>query len=603
MAVLPRMLRFLPYALLVFPLYALTPREEIAAQAPLAKSILDGWQAQHPERAERKLHIVYWSPSDREPAARYRERLSAIMEDIRKFYAAQMESNGFGPRTFNLDHAADGLINLHVVKGRQPYAHYDTPSGGEIREECKAQLKAEGVDLDNETIVLFCNMANWDPASRQVSQNSPYYASGSNRNGCAWQVDSPILDLPQLANKGDKVHDGQYGNISLGRYNSIFIGGIAHELGHALSLPHNAQRKDQEDALGVALMGSGNREYGASLRGEGHGSFLTLAHALRLASHPLFCGSVKGMKDGPTAKPLDLSFKAVDKTIVISGKVESKVPVYGVLAYDDPAGGGDYDSPTATAVPDKDGNFKLICTDLVAGKGGELRLFFLEANGIPSGFLSQTPYAYAYQVRADGTADLSAIQAAKLLKPLIEARGPSAVSAFKAIDFAGTSPEVKVAAESILRQAARNSPPPAPTKIEGGTCSLAATAWSSATTGYGKAQGGMLPEAPWLFIAAGRLFPDGLYAHAPSSYTYVLGGKWKSLAGSCGVIDGRDGSVGFQILGDGKELFKTGTLKDGKLGDFKLDVTGVKELQLITNDGGNGIGSDWGAWLNPVLGR
>lgn len=597
------MLRLLPYIPLVLPLSALTPQQEIAAQAPAARAILDGWQSKDPERAGRKLHIVYWSPSDREPALRYRERLSAIMEDIRKFYATQMERNGFGPRTFDLDHAADGLINIHVVKGRQPYAHYDTPSGSEIRDECKDQLKAEGVDLDNETIVLFCNMANWDPATRKVSQNSPYYASGTNRNGCAWQVDSPLLELSQLPNKGDIVHDGQYQDISLGRYNSIFIGGIAHELGHALSLPHNAQRKDQEDALGIALMGSGNREYGAALRGEGHGSILTLAHALRLASHPLFCGSVKGMKDGPTAKPEDLSIKAVDKTIVISGKVVSKLPVYGVVAYDDPAGGGDYDSPTATAVPDKDGNFKLTCTDLVPGKGGELRLFFLEANGIPSGFLSHTPYAYAYQVKADGTADLSAIQAAELLKPLIETRGPSAVGAFKAIDFSGTAPEVKAAAESILRQVAGNNPALPPATVGAASCSLAAAAWSSAATGYGKPQAGMLPEAPWLFIASGRLFADGLYAHAPSNYTYQLGGKWKSLTGSCGIIDGRDGTVGFQILGDGRELFKTGVLKDGKLGEFNLDLTGVKELQLITNDGGDGRGSDWGTWLDPVLAR
>jgi len=598
------MIRLLSLTLLVVPALALTPQEEINTQAPAAKAILDGWQNQNPQRAERKLHIVYWSPSDREPAPRYRERLSAIMEDIRKFYAAQMEHNGFGPRTFNLDHAADGLINIHVVKGEQPYAHYGNPSGDEIRGECKTQLKAEGVDLDNETIVLFCNMANWNPETRNVSQNSPYYAFGTNHSGCAWQVDSPILELSQLANKGDNVHDGQYRNISLGRYNSIFIGGIAHELGHALSLPHNAQRKDQREAFGIALMGAGNREYGTALRGEGNGAFITLAHAMRLASHPLFCGSVKGMTDKPTAKPENLSFKAVDKTIVITGKIVSKVPVYGVVAYDDPAGGNDYDSPTATAVPDKDGNFTLTCTDLVANKGGELRLFFLEANGIPSGFLSHTPYVYNYNVKADGTADVSAIEASKLLKPLIEAKsGADTADAFKAINFAGTAPEVKKAAESMMRGKMSEKPWSTPATAPGVAYSLAASDWSSARTGYGNPKGGVLPESPWLFISNGRLFSDGLYAHAPSNYTYALDGKWKSLTGTCGLIDGKDGSVGFQILGDGKELFKTGTLKEGKLAEFKVDVTGVKELQLITNDGGDGNRLDWGAWLAPMLAR
>ncbi|MGC4013175.1 MAG: hypothetical protein QM755_01465 [Luteolibacter sp.] len=204
------MIRLLPLPfLLALPASALTPQQENAAQVPAARAILDGWQNQKPERAERKLHIVYWTPSDREPAPRYRERLSTIMEDIRKFYAEQMEKTGFGPRTFNLDHAADGLINIHVVKGKQPYAHYSTPSGGEIRDECKGPLKEAGLDIDNETIVLFCNMSNWDPEKRIVSQNSPYYASGTNRNGTAWQVDSPILELSQLTNKGDNVKDGQ----------------------------------------------------------------------------------------------------------------------------------------------------------------------------------------------------------------------------------------------------------------------------------------------------------------------------------------------------------------------------------------------------------
>ena len=41
------------------------------------------------------------------------------------------------------------------------------------------------------------------------------------------------------------MQDGEYGRISMGKHNSIFIGGVAHELGHALSLPHNKERPDE----------------------------------------------------------------------------------------------------------------------------------------------------------------------------------------------------------------------------------------------------------------------------------------------------------------------------------------------------------------------
>ena len=139
-----------------------------------------------------------------------------------------------------------------------------------------------------------CNLATWDEEKLRFTHKSPYYAGGSFRSGTAWQLDSPELDTQNLELKQPIIRDGQYGRISLGKHNSIFIGGIAHELGHALGLPHCKARPD-EAVRGTALMGSGNRTYGDELRGDGRGSVLTLAHALRLASHPQFSGSVKGL--------------------------------------------------------------------------------------------------------------------------------------------------------------------------------------------------------------------------------------------------------------------------------------------------------------------
>ncbi len=110
----------------------------------------------------------------------------------------------------------------------------------------------------------------------------------------AWQLDSPELDATNLSLTKPMIQDGQYGRISLGKHNSIFTGGIAHELGHAPGLPHREARPD-EAVRGTALMGSGNQTYGDEVRGEGRGSFLMLAHALRLASHPQFSGSVRAL--------------------------------------------------------------------------------------------------------------------------------------------------------------------------------------------------------------------------------------------------------------------------------------------------------------------
>ncbi|MCW1883208.1 NPCBM/NEW2 domain-containing protein [Luteolibacter flavescens] len=593
--------------LLAFPLHA-SPQEEISAKVPAAKAILDAWQAKDPVRAEKKIHIVYWTPSDREPAPRYRERLGVILEDIRDFYAKEMKRLGFGPLTIRLDYAGDGEMKVHLVQGRQPYANYDVQSGSQIRTECLTTLRSAGIDPEKETIVIFCNMSNWDAGKATISQNSPYYAGGSNRQGTAWQVDSPILDLDSLAKKEPRVKDGQYGGISIGRYNSIFIGGIAHELGHALGLPHNKERPDEETAFGTALMGSGNRSYGEDLRGEGKGSFLTLAHGLKLASHPVFSGSVKGIDQPANAVLKDVSIVSHGKAFTFSGTVTADPPPYAVLGYMDPEGGGDYDATTCTAIPDASGKFTLEAGAFASGKPGVFRVVVVQANGAASSFAgASTPFTYPYLVAKDGTVDLSSSQARLQLSPLIEAvskRDASATaSALAAVESSNPAPSVmeaaRVRAATLVPKAA-----PSPADETGEVSRLSEAKPSSARVGYGRPAYNILPGSELLFSCASRLFARGIYAHAPASHAWQLDGKWKALRGRAGLPDGNDGgSCVFVVKADGKEIWRTQKTESGTLRSFELPVEGVKEIALIVEDAGDGNGADWGCWFDPELSR
>ena len=581
-------------------------RAEIGPKVAAARKILDGWQATAPERTERKLHIVYWTPGDRKPAPLYRERLSKILTDIQGFYAREMERIGFGPRSLRLDQSADGLVRIHLVVGNNPYAHYDGRSGNDIRGECISTLREAGFDAAKETVVIFCNMSNWDAEKRVINQNSPYYAGGSIKNGTAWQVDSPILNLDYLTVSGAPVQDGQYGKISIGRYNSIFIGGIAHEIGHALSLPHCRARPDENAAFGTALMGSGNRTYGEERRNDGRGTFLTLGEAFRLAGHPMFSGSVKGMTDRPSVKPTDIQFEPNEKEFIFSARVLADPPVYGVVAYMDPEGGSDYDATTATAVPDADGRFSITCDALKGGASGELRITYLQANGAPSGNLSDTPFRYPYIVSQSGVADITTARAKLLFAPMIDAVNAKSVGTARELHAApAISGDARF--DQIAQRLIATLDPKliAPADVLPTTMTVPLSDLKAAReeTGYGAPIRDRLPEPGGLLIAGGKLYAHGFYAHAVATHEWQLDGNWKTLSGLAGIADGSDGSVQAIIEGDGKELWQSKPFKGGGIAAYDVKIEGVKKLVLKMTDGGDGIRSDWGVWLEPMLGR
>ena len=582
--------------------------KEIAAQAPRAMAILTQWEKTNPQPGNRVVRVVYWTPADREPAPEFQQRLSAIMFDIQGFYRREMERNGLGPRTFKLQKDAEGLLEITVAHGDKPRTEYSGDTGQEIREDSARALKKIGVDADKETILIFCNLSDWDAAKRTVTGSSPYYGGGSTRGGTAWQSDSPVLNLAGLTDvsEADKV-TGQYGTTTLGHYNSIFIGGIAHELGHALSMPHSLERPDQA-AWGKALMGSGNRTYGEELRtievkeSKGKGTFLPFANALRLASHPSFSGSIKGFDEKANAEFSQVKLSTQGKNLVYRARVTGDPPVYAVIAYFDPAGGGDYDATTASGVPDKDGNFTIETTALTANKGGELRVVALQANGVTANA------RYPYKVREDGSVDLSQWNTQQMLEPLAAAvKTKDRTSVAKALQVLAAQKAPANLLEIARVQLANfdMKPTVTPANALGDAVFLSDSKADEATVGWLQPTYNRLPiedNSP-LLAADGKFYARGIYAHAPARHVYDLGGKWAKFSGLGAAPSGQSPSVVFVISADGKELWRSKTIGADQSAPFDLDVKGVKTLQLSVEDGGNGNSSDWAVWLDPKLTR
>lgn len=586
----------------------LLPDEPTLEDLDRSRALLEAWEKdapQKPKQAPRLMRICYWTPQDREPQPEHRARLTRVMKHIQAFYLREMASWGFPGRTIQLDLAEDNLLKLHLVRGTlksDECSEADRSDGKAIRQDCLKVLRESGIDGEKETIVIFCNLADWDPAQRTMSHHSPYYASGDSGGGTAWQVDSPLLDSALLGVKDQHIQDKQYGRISLGKYISIFVGGVCHELGHALGLPHCKECAPARTLRGTALMGSGNRTYGNELRGEGRGSFLSLPHALKLAAHPQFSGSTKEI-----ATPLKATFDAwqltpKDKDLRVSATLKANLPVHAVLAYADPAGGGDYDSEIASAVPDAAGHFTLTLPQVEKKRSTSASLHFVAVavNGAATaGVWSSQAFTMNARVTAEGAYDVSKA----VLKLEFDQHWPP----FHAGKLGGKaltnlSPAVQALFQRLhAPDSADGKPSPADAAPTQNELALSDAAPSSAVTGWGGVHFDRTVEGGPL-VGPDGLLPHGLFAHADSTYEYELGEKWTSFSGTVCLLEQGYGPIAATILGDGRELWKSGPLKSGDAKAFKVDVHGLKKLTLLIH-GAEGISGAWGAWAEPTLRR
>lgn len=582
----------------------LLPGEPNREDLDRARQRLEQWETTGAVKKPRLMRVLYWTPADRSPQPEFRPRLTRVMKCIQDFYGTQMAGWGFPGRTIQLDVDNDGLLKIPVVQGTLKSAEcseQDGADGQAIRRDCLRTLREAGLDGEKETMVIFCNLAEWDAEKRTMSHHSPYYAGGTSEGGTAWQVDSPLLDSGLLAVKDQRLQDGQYGNITVGRYNSIFVGGVCHELGHALGLPHCRACEAAQAARGTALMGSGNRTFGEDLRGEGRGSFLSLPHALKLAAHPQFSGSVKelGTKAGATFR--DWKLVSTEEGLRVTAAVKTNLPCHAVLAYGDPAGGGDYDAAIAAAVPQEDGTFTLLLPPAQAkSKPALLSFVAVCVNGAATaGVVSRDGFSLGCRIDAAGRYDAApALAALEVAAHTAAAREGT----LPAETLAKLSPAAREALSRLAApDSAQGKPAPEAVPADVKSLPLSDAAPASAATGYGGVHYDRTPAREPL-TGPGGPAPHGLWAHANATFTYTLGGKWKTFTGECALLQSGDGPVKATLLADGKTLWESGVIESGKTAAFAIDLTGVQSLTLKT-EGTRGIRAAHSAWLQPVLGR
>jgi alpha-galactosidase len=126
--------------------------------------------------------------------------------------------------------------------------------------------------------------------------------------------------------------------------------------------------------------------------------------------------------------------------------------------------------------------------------------------------------------------------------------------------------------------------------------------WISATSGWmsptvDRSVGGWSPIS-----MLGQVYPTGLGVASPSTVRYYLGSQCSRLTATVGIDDAvrnvgpEGGTSTFQVIGDGRVLFDSGVLTRDDIRQVDVDLTGVRVLDLVVGDAGDGGYNDRADW-------
>ncbi|MEV6375746.1 NPCBM/NEW2 domain-containing protein [Micromonospora musae] len=131
--------------------------------------------------------------------------------------------------------------------------------------------------------------------------------------------------------------------------------------------------------------------------------------------------------------------------------------------------------------------------------------------------------------------------------------------------------------------------------------------WISATSGWmsptvDQSVGGGSP-----IKMLGQVYPTGLGVASPSTVRYYVGDQCGRLAAVVGIDDavnnvGPDGGTStFQVVGDGKVLYDSGVVTRDAVHQVDVNLTGVRVLDLVVGDAGDGGYNDRADWAGLTV--
>jgi hypothetical protein len=542
------------------------------------------------------VKVIYFHAKDRQPLHNWEERLNRTLSDVGRYYQEEFAKYGIRSQGVPFERSGDKYL-ITVVAGDLLSKDYDMNSGMKIKDEISKKLAGK-IDLSKDHVVVFSGLSHQRGGDGAYVFNVPYWGNGFSVSGICFVADCDVLDAALLTDTVQRMKFSEllqpFKECTVAEFNSWYIGGIAHEMGHMFGLPHDNGNPAESVSSEISLMGyHGSRHFRDYLWGGRQSSTISAAGILQLISHPVFTQSERSLNDMPELNPGTLHYENNDKGVLIKTVIPTQDRPYACYTLLRTADITEYFNTSSLQHigPDNDLNIQF---GKLPGGLYQLEIFSIYPNG------ATRSAQHFFVVGSDGIAQDP--RELKFTPVNVDAYHDRLLKEEKTKET-----ELKL---KILKTIVHPAPPVNPLTAMGNRLFLSDAKWDTARVGWQEPARNYYTkeyERTFFLENQGKIYEKGLFAHAPSVYTFNLGKKWYTFSALAALRDDiidEIGPVRFTVWGDGKLLYTSPVfLTTGQQAPVKIDIRQVNILELKAESTALNNGHCWSIWLNPVVER
>ncbi len=541
------------------------------------------------------VKVVYFYGKDKQPLPNFEERLNRVLNDVSNYYKEQFLRFGIAIDGIPFERK-EGKIVFHKVKGDQISLNYNRDSANKIEEEIYRKAKGKIVPIRENILVI--NALSYKDSDGTYVLHSPF-VSFSDRGTCH-ASDCELIDTKFLKDTNttvifsEKDTNRQHLQFPVSKFNSWFIGGIAHELGHSFGLPHDFGCPQEFDSTSLSLMGNnGSVHYRDYLWGGKKSSQISSAGIFQLMSNPLFTKIKQDQNDEINFKLETINAFNKSGKVILNTKFKSDKKPYGIICFLQREYSSEYLNKSFINVISQSNSATLTLNDSFPEGNYKLLFTYLFPNG-------KTVKHSRLMLIKDGVIQLKKPEA---VKAKIDTN--NAIYLYKKLKHSKQTDAVKTKLE-ILENIMHPKAPIDLTKTTRQELCLSDAMWKEATVGWEYVTRNYYPpfsESQFYLQLQDKIYKKGLYAHSPSTFVFNTNKKWRTFSAKVGLRDGAEsiGSAIFIVIGDQKVLYKSNALRVRQSKDINIDISNVKTLKLITKSAEKHNDYSWSIWVNPMI--